>query len=414
MERLIVYNIGTLATPIGSGPKGGAAMKAIKILNDAYLVIENGKFTEAGSGAGYKKYQGKKIDAQGRLVTPGLIDAHNHLIFAGSREHEFRKRLEGASYLDILAAGGGILETVEKTRAAGFDMLYDEAAETLEKMLLLGISVIEAKSGYGLDQDTELKQLKVIKQLKKNCPQHIIATYLGAHAIPSEYKQNRKGYIDIIKETMEVIKRESLAEFCDVFCEEGVFSYEESKEILVRAKELGFKIRIHADEMTNSGGARLAAELDCSFADHLLASVSEDFTAMAESDVVLVALPLTSFVLDKPFARIREMIACNGALALATDYNPGSCPSYNLHLVMQTAVIKTGMTPAEVLTAVTLNPAYGLGLVESKGSIETGKDADFIIFNCSNLDYFFYRLGENLVRDVYIRGINVVNNGRIV
>jgi len=414
MADLIVYNIGMLATPTGTTALGGPAMGDVTKINDAYMVVAAGKIVKTGSGSGYKQYSGDKVDAGGGLVIPGLIDAHTHLIYAGSREHEFRRRLNGENYLDILASGGGILETVTQTRAAAFNKLYAPAAAALDKMLLLGVTVVEAKSGYGLDRATELKQLRVVKQLAKDKPQHLVATYLGAYAIPPEYQKNRQDYIDLMKEVLITIKREGLAEFCDVFCEDGIFTYEESREILQFAGELGFRLRIHADEITNSGGSRLAAELKCRFADHLLAATDAEFRAMAAAGVVLTVLPLTSFILGKPFARVRTMIAQNAAVAISTDYNPGSCPSYNLQLAMQTAVMKTQMTPEEALTATTLNPAYGLGLASQKGSIEVGKDADFIIFDCCNLDYFFYRFGENRVKSVYIGGRKLVSDGRIV
>ena len=413
MEKLIIHNIGLLSTPTGSKLRTGKLMNDIMNLSNAYIVIDKGKFFEIGVGEGYKSHQGKVINAKGALITPGFIDSHNHLVFAGNREQEFMRRIKGEEYLDILKSGGGILETVERTRNASFSSLYDKASKTLDKMLLLGITSLEGKSGYGLDVDTELKQLQVIKELNKNHHQEIIATYLGAHAYPNEYKENHRKYLNIILKTLERIKVEKLAQFCDVFCEEGVFSYDESKEILMFAKALGFKTRIHADEIAPLGGGRLAAQVGCSFADHLLSTSDEDFTAMAQAGVILVILPLTSFILNKDFARARNMIDRNAALAIGTDYNPGSCPSYNILLAMQTAVIKAKLTPAEVLTAVTINPAVGLGLGCMKGTIEEGKDADFIIFNAPNLDYFFYRYGENLVSDVYIKGKKLVSNGEL-
>ena len=413
MDKFVVYNIKTLATPLGPAPKSGRAMADIKVLKNAYLVAAGGKFIAVGEGAGYQKSPYEKIDAGGGLVTPAFIDAHTHLVFAGSREDEMQRKLRGESYLDILASGGGIHATVAKTRAASEEELYRLARETLNKMLLLGVGVAEAKSGYGLDKENELKTLRVIKRLKDEGPQRLVATYLGAHALPAEYKNDRAGYIGLIKATLEAVKAEELAEFCDVFCEEGVFTYEESREILAFARDLGFKLRIHADEMTNSGGARLASEMKCRFADHLLAASDEDFAALAAAGVVALVLPLTSFFLRKPFARAREMIDRGAAVAIATDYNPGSSPSYNLPLAMQMAVLGAGMTPAEALTAATLNPASGLDIAGFKGSIEVGKDADFIIFDCPNLDYFFYRFGENRVRDVYLKGKKVVNNGRL-
>lgn len=414
MDNFVVHNIGMLATPVGAEAKAGRAMADLIVIEDAYLAVASGKIIAIGAGDGHQQLPGERIDAGGGLVTPALIDAHTHLVFAGSREGEMRKRLEGATYLEILSAGGGIHSTVAHTRKASADELYRAARDTLQKMLLLGIGTVEVKSGYGLDKENELKILRVINRLDKEGPQRLVATYLGAHALPAEYKDDRAGYIALVKETLDEIKREELAGFCDVFCENGVFTVAESREILEYARALGLKTRVHADEMTSLGGAKLAAELGSAFADHLLAAGDDDFERLAAAGVIAIILPLTAFFLGKPFARVRAMIDHGVAVAIATDYNPGTSPSYNLPLAMQMAVHGAGMMPAEALTAATLNPAAGLGLATHKGTLEVGKDADFIIHDCPNLDYFFYRFGENRVRDVYLDGRAVVKNGRLL
>lgn len=417
MRYIVVKNIGELVTLKGSkGLRTGKDMNEAQILKNAYFVVENGKFTEVGTGLGYQKYQASAliIDAQGKLITPGLIDSHTHLVHAGSREHELAMKLAGYTYLDILKQGGGIFDTVAQTTQASFNDLLNQSQKTLNRMLLHGTTVVEAKSGYGLELSTELKQLEVAKTLDQRHPIKIINTFMGAHAIPPQYKDNRPKFIALLKEMIKEIKKQNLAKFCDVFCEDGVFSLEETREFLTFAKSLGYGIKMHADEIVSMGGASLAQELGCISADHLMATKESDMDQLAKGRVVANLLPLTSFYLNSNYANARLMIKKGCGVAIATDYNPGSSPCENLQLAMQVACLKMKMTPKEVITATTINAAVSLGLDETKGTIEGGKDADFVIFDCPNLDYLFYRFGINHVEDVYIGGKQVVSQGRII
>lgn len=415
---LIVKNIGNLIT-MGEGKKTrvGNEMNKVEIIKDGYIVIKDGIFLDLGQGEVDKKYIGGSTlikDAMGLTVTPGLIDPHTHLVHGGSRENEFSKKLEGVSYMDILNAGGGILSTVNSTRQASFEELYIKAKKSLDIMLSYGVTTVEAKSGYGLDLKTELKQLEVTKKLNTDHPIDLISTYLGAHALPPEYKGDRNKFIDQIIESLSIIKEKNLAEFCDVFCEEGVFSIEETRKILNAAKKLGFKVKIHADEIVTLGGAELSAELGAFSADHLMAASEKGMEDMAKAGVIADILPATSFNLNKDYARARLMIEKNLAVALSTDYNPGSSPTENLQLAMQLGSLKLKMTPKEVITAVTINSAYSVDRGNKIGSITKGKKADFVIFDTPNLEYMIYHFGINHTKDVYKNGIQVVKDGKVI
>lgn len=403
----VFHSISQLYTLSGPTLRKGSELGRIEPHANGYVVVEAGKVKEVGSGEGYRKFRDAElISLQGMMVFPGFIDAHTHLVHAGTREKEMRRKLNGESYLEILKNGGGILSTVRQTRQASFQELYALAGEHLKRMLSFGVTSAEAKSGYGLDCDTELRQLEVIQALNRNLPLTLVPTFMGMHALPDEFKSDRQSYLDLMKNVLNEVKERGLAEFVDVFCEEGVFSLSESREFLEYAQSLGFKLKIHADEMSALGGTQLAAELNAVSAEHLLAASDDDLQALAKSDTVAVMLPLTSFYLNKEFAQARKIIDYGGAVALGSDYNPGSSPSENLQLAMQLAVLKMKMTPDEVLTAVTVNAAYACGLSE-KGSLTPGKDADFVVLEANNLDYFFYRFGINLVKEVYIKGKRV-------
>ena len=409
----LIYNIGTLQTPLGSFPHAGAAQgENRKYHNAAVLcdggviraVYENGALPEVGADT-------QTIDAQGRLVTPGLIDAHTHLVFGGWRQNEIPLKLKGAGYLDILRAGGGILSTVRATRKASEEELFEKSRAFLDELLAQGVTTAELKSGYGLDKETELKQLRVIKRLNEAHPMDAVATYLGAHAIPEEYALRSGEYIDfIISDMLPEIKRQSLAEFCDVFLETGVFGVEESRRLLTAAREMGFGLKIHADEIDELGGSLLAGELGAVSAEHLIATGERGMEALARGGVIAALLPCTSLYLNKSFARARDMIAHGIPVAVATDFNPGSCPSLNIGLCMTMAYLKYRMTPEEILSAVTINAACAVNRGGSSGTIEPGKKADMVIWNAEDMEMLCYRMGSNLAGTVIKNGAIVKNN----
>ncbi len=404
MQQLLVKHIGMLATPEGKTARQGKAQGEIRILKDAWVLIRDGIIAEIGTGD--RDVPGAEvIDAGGALVTPGLVDAHTHLVFGGWRQNELGLKLHGATYLDILAMGGGILSTVNATRAATEEALYDKAREALDEMLSLGVTTVEAKSGYGLDLENELKQLRVIRRLSEEHPLDVAATFLGAHAVPTEYKADRQAYIRLLcEEVIPAVAKEGLAEFCDVFCETGVFSAEESRVILEAGKKWGLIPKIHADEIDPIGGSELTAEVGAISAEHLIVCPPAGIAAMAKADTVACCLPATSFYLGSTFAPVRAMIEAGVPVAMASDFNPGSCPSLNLQFVMNLGCLKYRMTPEEVLTAVTLNGAAAIRRADQLGSLEVGKQGDLVIWNAPDLNYICYRMGSNLVRTVIKKG----------
>lgn len=407
-NRLVISNIGLLATPLGRTAAVGPAQGQISQRTGAYLVAEDGIITALGNGQVPETLlqDARHIDAGGRLVTPGLVDAHTHLIFGGWREHELAMKRRGVPYLEILAQGGGILSTVRMTRQASEDDLVQKAGEALGEMLSLGVTTCEAKSGYGLDRQTELRQLAVIRRLGKIQPVELAATYLGAHAVPEEYKGQREDYMRLMTEEMiPLVAREALAEFCDVFCETGVFTAAESETILRAALAHGLKVKIHTDEIDAIGGTELAGALPAVSAEHLIAATDRGIAALAEGGTVAVLLPATSFYLGKPYARARDMIAAGVPVAVASDFNPGSCPSLNLQLAMNLACWNYHLTPEETLTAVTLNAAAAICRADRLGSLEVGKQADLVIWDAPNLNYIFYRFGQNLAKTVIKQGM---------
>ena len=404
---LLIHNIGLLATPLGFEAKAGKEQGDIIFLENAYIFVRDGLIEKIGQGKP-DEYADQLINAEGCLVTPGLVDAHTHLVFGGWREHELPLKLEGVPYLDILAQGGGILSTVRATRAATREELKNKALKILSGMLRHGTTTCEAKSGYGLNLETELKQLRTVKDLNKAQPIRLVSTFMGAHALPEEYGYDRESYIDLlIDQMLPKVAEEKLAEFCDIFCESGVFSADEARRVLKAAQMLGLGAKIHADEINAIGGSELAGELGAVSAEHLIAATDEGIAAMARSGVIACLLPATSFYLGKPYARARDMMAQGVPVCLATDFNPGSCPSFNLQLAMNLACWHYRLLPGEVLTGVTLNAAAAIGLQKEIGTLEPGKRADIVLWDAGNLDYIFYRFGENLVR-------MVIKDGRLV
>ncbi len=349
------------------------------------------------------------IDARCKVVLPGLVDPHTHVVFGGSREHELALKLEGVPYLEILARGGGILSSVEATRAASEADLVDAGIKYCRQMLAQGTTTAEAKSGYGLSTDAEIKTLQAVRQVDGAQPLDLVPTFLGAHAVPKEYKGEPDRYLDlVIEEMLPLVVEKKLARYCDVFCEEGVFSVEQSRRVLSAARDKGLGLKMHADEIVPLGGAELAAELGAVSADHLLVVSDKGIKRMAEEGVIAVILPGTTFYLkEEHYAPGRKMIEAGVPVALATDFNPGSSPNNNLQLIINIACLYLRMTPAEVINAITINASHALGRASEIGSIEVGKNADMVIFDAPNYDYLAYRYGTNLVS-------RVVKNGRLV
>lgn len=402
---IVLKNIKQLATPKGTTFKRGVEQKDVTILENAMIGIKDGKIAYVGKMD--LSIQGKQvIDCTDNLVTPGLVDAHTHLVFGGWRQNELELKLNGASYLDILKSGGGILSTVNQTIKASEDELLDKSKSLLKQMLAHGTTTCEAKSGYGLNLETELKQLNVVKKLNELNIIDIVPTFMGAHAVPKEYKENKEAYIDLVINTMlPEVSKQKLAMFCDAFCEDGIFSPDDTEKILSAAKKLGFETKLHGDEIVSYKGAETAAKLGCISAEHLIEASDDGIKQMAAKNVIAVLLPATSFYLDKGFARARFMIDNNVPVAIATDFNPGSSPNFNMQFPMNLACLKYKLTPKEALTAVTLNAAAAIKKSNEVGSIELGKKADIIIWNAPDLNFIFYKYGNNLVSKVIKNGV---------
>lgn len=402
-ENLIIFNA-RIVTPMGDSASKGAKMSELSIIENGTVEVTNGIITYVGENRGESRdgffHHYWHYNARGHCLLPGFVDSHTHFVFGGQRAEEFSWRLKGESYMSIMQKGGGIASTVKATRKLNFIKMRSNAEVFLKKMSIMGVTTVEGKSGYGLDRDTELLQLKVMRSLNNQDKKRIdvISTFLGAHAVPEEYSNRTDDYVDFLIQTMlPYIKQNELAEFCDVFCEKGVFSIEQSKRLLTAAKDNGFYLKIHADEIVPLGGAELAAELGAQSADHLLHASDKGIRAMAEKNVVATLLPLTAFALKEPYARGRDMIDAGCAVALATDLNPGSCFSGSIPLTFALACIYMRMTIEEAITALTLNGAAALNRADSIGSIELGKKGDFVILNSSDYHVLPYYIGMNCV-----------------
>ena len=408
MKKLLVKNIGMLATPQGKRARSGAEQGEIQILKDAWVLIEDGLISQVGTGAAPEAAGAEVVDAKGRLVTPGLVDAHTHLIFGGWRQNELGMKLHGKTYLEIQNAGGGIQSTTNATRQATEEELAEKAAKALDEMMGFGVTTCEAKSGYGLATDHELKELRVIRDLNERHPMDIVATFMGAHLVPAEYKANRAEYIRLVcEEMMPAVKEQGIAQFCDVFCEADTFSVEESRQVLEAGLKYGLRPKIHADEIEAIGGSQLAGELGAISAEHLIVCPPEGIESMAKGGVIACLLPATSFNLGSTFAPARDMVKAGVPLGMATDFNPGSCPCLNLQFVINLGCLKYKLTPEEVLTAVTLNGAAAIDMADKVGSVEVGKQGDLVIWDAPDLDYICYRVGSNLADTVIKRGVIV-------
>ena len=411
-RKLLLKNAAELVTCRGNGPKTGAAMAELGIVADGAMWIEDGVIRRVGTTAevlsGLDASEAEVIDAAGRCALPGFVDPHTHFLFAGHREEEFSWRLRGDSYMQIMERGGGIVNTVKATRQASHEELAAIGWQRLSSMLSFGVTTVEGKSGYGLDAATELKQLEVMAQLNREHVVEVAPTFMGAHAVPPEYKGRTDEYMDhLLHEVLPRVAASGLAEFCDVFCEKGVFSVEQSRKLLATAQNLGLKAKVHADEIVSFGGAELAAEVGAVSAEHLLHASDEGIRRMGEAGVIAVLLPATAFCLREPYARARAMIDAGVPVALATDFNPGSCFSESIPLVIALAALYMQMTPAEIVTALTINAAAAVGRADRIGSLEVGKQADFIVLSHPSHLYLPYHAGVNCVE-------TVVKQGRIV
>lgn len=410
-ENLIIFNT-RIVTPIGFSARCGRAMGELCIIDHGTVEVTGGVISYVGPSRGEDRdgyYQGYwHFNARGKCLLPGFVDSHTHFVFGGERAEEFSWRLKGESYMSIMERGGGIESTVKTTRNCDFYKLRSKAEGFLKQMSSMGVTTVEGKSGYGLDKDTEILQLKVMRSLDKmdNKRVDIVSTFLGAHAIPTEYKGRADEYIDfIISDMLPYVAGQGLAEFCDVFCEQGVFSIDQSRRLLLAAKEYGLKPKLHADEIVPLGGAELAAQLSAVSADHLLHASDAGIRAMRDAGTVATLLPLTAFALKEPYARGREMIDAGCAVALATDLNPGSCFSGSIPLTFALACIYMKLTIEEAITALTLNGAAALNRADSIGSIEVGKKGDFALLNSDSYHFLPYYVGMNCVNTTIKGGV---------
>ena len=417
MSTTLFRNL-ALFTPVDGGcPARGARQNQLHVVQDGALLVRDGQILAAGARRDIERaaFSDETCDLNGRCVIPGFVDPHTHLCFAARRENEFRMRLEGRTYLEILAQGGGILSSVRAVMEASDEALLATTRANATSALCHGTTTLEVKSGYGLDLDTELRMLRVIKRLGETMPLDVAPTFMGAHAVPPRYKEHPDDYVrELIEVMLPAVANANLARFCDVFCEKGVFSVAQSRAILLAAKQLGFALKVHADEVHDLGGAMLAAEVGAISAEHLLAAADEGLAAMGKAGTVAVLLPATAYSLRKPYARGRAIIAMETPVALATDCNPGSCFCESMPFVMGLAIMAMDLTPEEALTACTLNAAYAIGMADRVGSLEVGKQADFLVLDCESPAGVAYHAGANPVVAVYKRGVNVAREGRML
>lgn len=418
MEKPIwIKNVNQLATLASKteGPRSKGAMSELGIIKDGSLWIENGIIQAVGTTeeieAQYsaRLREAEIVDGSGYLVTPGLIDPHTHIAYGGSREREFEMRLEGVSYMDIMNAGGGIHATTRMTRECTEEELIQQTKKRLDSFLQHGVTTVEGKSGYGMNLETELKQLRVMKYLQEHHPIDLVPTFMGAHAVPPEFKGKEDEFVDyLIQDMMPAVVKENLAEFNDVFCEKGVFTPEQSERILEAGKKYGLIPKIHADEIVSYGGAELAAKVGAISAEHLLKVSEEGVRALAKSGTIACLLPATALYLREEAANGRKMIDEGVAVAISTDCNPGSSPTTSMPLVMNLACISMRLTPAEALTAATYNAACAINRQDQIGSLEVGKKADVALWNVKSYQDLQYLFGVNHLKAVWKNGVKVV------
>lgn len=412
MSKRYIRHASELVTCKGPAPKKGKDMADIGLIADGGVLIHDDKIFAVGTTEELDKMvnmdEYEVIDATGKTVLPGFVDSHTHFIFGGYRANEFSWRLKGDTYMSIMERGGGINATVIPTREASLEELVEIGKERMNRMLEFGVTTVEGKSGYGMDCDTELKQLRAMKELDKIHPVDIVTTFLGPHSVLPQYKGKEREFIDmLLKDVMPIVKEENLAEFADIFCEKNVFEIEDSEYYLTKAKEMGFKLKVHADEIYSLGGSELAARCGAFSADHLLKASDEGIRQMAESGVISTLLPATAFCLKEPFAPARKMIDSGCAVALASDLNPGSCFTNNIPLLVALGCIYMNMSIEEVITALTINGAAAVDRADTIGSLEPGKKADIIFLKFPSIHFMPYHSTINLVETVIKNGETV-------
>ena len=416
---LLIENAGEVVTLQGGsrGPFLSEEKSNLGVITDGGIAIDKGKIVAVGKTREIQRdFEGRgTVDVEGKVVMPGFVDPHTHLVFAGSREEEFEMKLQGSTYLEIMERGGGILKTVRETREASTDELFESCMKTLDTMLEHGTTTVEAKSGYGLTTREEVKCLEVMKDLNEKHPIDIVPTFLGAHAIPTEHENNPEEYVNlVINEMIPKIAGNRLAEFCDVFCEKGAFTIDQSKRILLKGKEWGLSPKLHSDELTRFGGTELAAEVGAISASHLLFASDEGLKSMGREGVVAVLLPGAAFsLMTGRYADARKMISWGVPVALGTDYNP-SCWLESQQIVVAFACRQMRMSPSEAIIAATINAAHTMNRAHVVGSLEAGKKADIVILDVQNHKFLGYRFGSNLVDKVIKNGKLVVNEGKMV
>lgn len=412
VELLIHSAEQVCVVPGPDGPQRGAALGELGLIEDGAVAVREGRIVAVGKTAVLRAHYtaDETLDANGRCLIPGFVDPHSHLPWVGDRAGEFEQRIAGASYMEIMAAGGGIMSTVRQVRQATVEQLVAENLPRLDRMLRLGTTSLEAKTGYGLSVEAELKQLEAIVALDAQHPIELTPTFLPAHAVPAEYRGRTDDYVDLVIAEMlpagaRWMRENGRSLFCDVFCEEGVFDLAQTRRILERAKALGYGLKVHADEFVGLGGTKLAVELGAISADHLVQTPAADIAALGQGNTIAVGLPGTPFGLGHShYTPAQEILAAGGALALATDCNPGTCWTESMQMVIALACRYMGLTQAQALAAATLNSAHAIGRGAEVGSLEVGKQADMLILETADYRHLGYRFGGNLVRTVIKKG----------
>lgn len=412
MKKLLIINASQVVTcEADNFKKGKSEMNELGIIENGAIYIEDDIIKDIGKTKDlleYKKEDVEVINAKNKTVLPGFIDSHTHFVFGGYRDDEYSWRLEGMDYMEIMEKGGGIAKSVKQTKKATKASLIESSIKRLNSFTRFGVTTVEGKSGYGLDYDTEIKQLEVMKDVDKKHSLDVVSTFLGAHSVPKEYEGRSEEFIDfIIEKVLPEVKKRDLAEFCDIFTEKGVFSIKESRRLLTKAKNMGFKLKMHADEIVQLGGANLAGELKTTSADHLLQASDEGIKALKENNVIATLLPATAFSLQEDFARARYMIDNGLAVAVASDFNPGSCHTESIPLLIALATIKMKMSIEETINGLTINAAKAIDRSDKVGSLEIGKKADVVIHDCPTYKFLAYHIGVNSVE-------KVIKNGKII